>query len=73
MHCRRCQSPRPIPLEKKQQDDNDVFRCQECGYIFSTATHLASSPEPQAIAANCRALGLRTQTTAVQSGYPARD
>ena len=58
MQCRRCQSPRLIPLEKKLQDDNDVFRCQECGYIFSPATTTVTES--------------RFRTTAVQSGYPAQ-
>ena len=35
MHCRRCQSLRLTPLDKKYLGDNDVFRCQECGYLFS--------------------------------------
>jgi len=47
-----------IPLEKKQQDDDDVFRCQECGYIFSPATTTVTES--------------RSRTTAVQSGYPAQ-
>jgi hypothetical protein len=51
-----------IPLEKKQQDDNDVFRCQECGYIFSPAA------SPRIGTGQDR----KTQTTAVQSGYPAQ-
>jgi len=62
LNCRRCQSPRLIPLEKKQQDDNDVYRCQDCGYIFSPAG------APQAAAGNAGG----TRTTAVQSGYPAQ-
>ncbi len=56
MICRRCQSTRLIPLLKKQRDDNDVFRCQECGFIFS----------PPALAG--RSSGL-PRTTAVESVY----
>ena len=33
--CRRCGSSRLIKLEKKLGEDHDVFRCGECGYIFS--------------------------------------
>ena len=22
-------------LEKKQEEDNDVYRCRDCGYLFS--------------------------------------
>ena len=35
MCCRRCGYTRPIKLEKRLEEDNDVFRCGECGYIFS--------------------------------------
>lgn len=35
MCCRRCGYARPIKLEKRLEKDNDVFRCGECGYIFS--------------------------------------
>ena len=35
MHCRRCGCNRLIKLDKKLKDDNDVFRCYLCGYIFS--------------------------------------
>ena len=58
MICRRCQSTRLIPLLKKQRDDNDVFRCKECGFIFS----------PPAPALAGRSSGL-PRTTAVESGY----
>jgi len=67
LHCRRCQSLRLIPLEKKQQNDNDVFRCQECGYIFSPPNGPAEGPQAGA------EKGLEPRTTAVQSGYPARN
>ncbi len=51
-----------IPLEKKQQNDNDVFRCQECVYIFSPATTLEVGTGEDT----------KTRTTAVQSGYLAQ-
>ncbi len=38
MRCRRCDSTRLIRLDKKCSQDNDVFRCQECGFLFSPAT-----------------------------------
>jgi hypothetical protein len=62
LHCRRCQSQRLIPLEKKQQNDNDVFRCQECVYIFSPATTLKVGTGEDT----------KTRTTAVQSSYLAQ-
>jgi rubrerythrin len=33
--CRRCLSSRLLILEKKRQEDNDVYRCRDCGYLFS--------------------------------------
>jgi len=62
LHCRRCQSQRLIPQEKKQQNDNCVFRCQECGYIFSPATTLKVDTGEDT----------KTRTTEVQSGYLAQ-
>ncbi len=38
MRCRRCDSTRLIRLDKKCSQDNDVFRCQECGFLFSPST-----------------------------------
>ena len=38
MRCRRCDSTRLIRLDKKCSRDNDVFRCQECGFLFSPST-----------------------------------
>ena len=35
--CRRCNSARLTKLKKRAEGDNDVFRCLECGYIFSPA------------------------------------
>ena len=36
-HCRRCNSARLGKLKKQADGDNDVFRCLECGHIFSPA------------------------------------
>ncbi len=33
--CRRCRHRRLIKLQKMRDDDHDVYRCAECGYIFS--------------------------------------
>ncbi len=49
-------------MEKKLKDDNDVYRCQDCGYIFSPA----ASPQ------NAADHSGGARTTAVQSGYPAQ-
>jgi len=46
MRCRRCNSIRLIRLDKKSSQDNDVFRCQECGYLFSPSTS-AEAPKQQ--------------------------
>ena len=35
MNCRRCQSLRLLALEKRVSEDNDVYRCRDCGYLFS--------------------------------------
>jgi DNA-directed RNA polymerase subunit RPC12/RpoP len=35
LYCRRCSSPHLLRLEKKLPQDNEVFRCQECGFLFS--------------------------------------
>ena len=35
MLCRRCNSSRLVKLAKKLSEDNDVFRCEDCGFIFS--------------------------------------
>jgi|AP59_1055472.scaffolds.fasta_scaffold616040_2 hypothetical protein len=66
MHCRRCQSLRLVPLEKKQLDDNDVFRCGDCGYLFSPSIR----PQPSLNQGIGQGIGPRT--TAVESGYPAQ-
>ena len=33
--CRRCRYRKVIKLQKMRDDDHDVYRCAECGYIFS--------------------------------------
>ncbi len=35
LQCRRCASFKLITLNKELPTDNDVFRCRECGYLFS--------------------------------------
>ena len=35
MLCRRCNGSRLVKLAKKLAEDNDVFRCEDCGFIFS--------------------------------------
>ena len=57
MNCRRCLSTRLLKLDKKLSQDNDVFRCLECGFLFSPSTPGGAS------------LGA-SRTVAVRSGYP---
>lgn len=45
MTCRRCQSQRLIVLEKKLPGDNEVYRCRDCGYLFSPG----APPRPAAV------------------------
>ncbi|MCH7606589.1 MAG: hypothetical protein IH962_05480 [Chloroflexi bacterium] len=66
MRCRRCDSPRLLRLDKKLSQDNDVFRCQECGFLFSPTGPLAAEEAPE----NREAVPSRT--VAVHSGYQAR-
>ena len=33
--CRRCLSSRLLILGKRRKEDNDVYRCRDCGYLFS--------------------------------------
>ena len=47
MRCRRCDSTKLIRLDKKCSRDNYVFRCQECGFLFSPSTP-AETPKQQA-------------------------
>ncbi|MCI0786216.1 MAG: hypothetical protein J4O09_07855 [Chloroflexi bacterium] len=63
MRCRRCRSPRLLQLDKKLPQDNSVFRCQECGFLFSPATGQAGNPS--VMGAETRA----SRTVAVRSGY----
>ena len=51
--CRRCESKRVLLLDKKRRDDNYIYRCRECGFLFSP-------PKPSAP---------HTQHTAMKPGY----
>ena len=35
LRCRRCSSGRLFVLSKVWATDNDVYRCRECGFLFS--------------------------------------
>jgi len=37
LRCRRRNSSRLILLNKKWSQDNNIYRCQECGFLFSPA------------------------------------
>ena len=42
--CRRCRYRRLIKLQKMRDDDHDVYRCAECGYIFSPPPDAGQAP-----------------------------
>ena len=65
MICRRCRSLRLLVLEKKLPDDNDVVRCQDCGFLFSppVSSKLPSDPPSNPPS------GRSSRTAAVESGY----
>ena len=44
--CRRCRYRRLIKLQKMRDDDHDVYRCAECGYIFSPPPDLGKDNDP---------------------------
>ena len=44
MRCRRCYSHRLLRLNKKWPQDNDILRCQECGFLFSPASLMGTGP-----------------------------
>ncbi len=46
LDCRRCGGNRLIRLDKRAREDNDVYRCGECGYIFSPSGPGPSRPGP---------------------------
>jgi rubredoxin len=46
--CRRCASFKLLQLGKKSLQDNDVFRCQECGFLFSPAICTEEDSRPGA-------------------------
>lgn len=48
MRCHRCYSFKLLQLDKKLSQDNDVFRCQECGFIFSPQTQTQTQTQTQA-------------------------
>ena len=35
--CRRCANGILIQLDRRRDDDNEVYRCTQCGFIFSPA------------------------------------
>jgi transposase-like protein len=46
--CRRCSSFKLVQLDKKSPQDNDVFRCQECGFLFSPSSSTEEDSRPGA-------------------------
>ncbi len=71
LRCRRCDSRRLILLEKKHPEDNNIYRCQECGFLFSP-------PEAAQIKSglNSEALGEITElprTAPMRSGYARQE
>ena len=63
MRCRRCNSIRLIQLDKKIPDDHEVFRCQDCGFLFSPGGPSGST------AGNSGPAAPTSRTVAIQSGY----
>ncbi len=52
MHCHRCKSVRLVELERLCTQDNPVFRCTGCGFLFSPGTPsksggLSGGPAPE--------------------------
>ena len=66
MHCRRCLSHRLLQLDKKLPSDHNVFRCQECGFLFSPGDTPAPASDPSA------QQGELSRTVAVESSYHSR-
>ena len=66
LRCRRCDSSRLLRLDKKLSQDNDVFRCQECGFLFSPTLPLTADDAPE------NREPVPSRTVAVHSGYQAR-
>jgi len=52
-----------IQLDKKIPEDHEVFRCQDCGYLFSPGE------SPGSTAAIPTPASPPSRTVAVQSGY----
>ena len=53
MRCRRCNSTHLVGLAKGNYRDNDIFRCQDCGFLFSPVSEQpggqVSPVNPQAV------------------------
>ena len=45
--CRRCPSIDVVRLQKTRINDNDVYRCTNCGLIFSPAVDPDQTPAPE--------------------------
>ena len=48
LRCRRCSSGHLFVLSKVWATDNDVYRCRECGFLFSPAATAPASEAGQA-------------------------
>ncbi len=53
--CRRCRYRRVIKLQKMRDDDHDVYRCVECGYIFSPPPDQEPNADPESPSLSPRA------------------
>ena len=47
LRCRRCSSGRLFVLSKVWATDNDVYRCRECGFLFSPTSPAPASEDGQ--------------------------
>ena len=45
MRCRRCNSFRLLKLDSIEPEDNLIYRCQECGFLFSPRVEARPSGE----------------------------
>ena len=43
LHCRRCQSDALLKLERLDGQDHTVYRCRDCGFLFSPPDESAGS------------------------------
>ncbi len=71
MSCRRCLSTRLLRLDKKCPQDNDVFRCQDCGFLFSPSISTEDASSENALG-DASPDGETSRTVAVHSGYRGR-